>query len=84
VVRFRPGRYEPPQRVGHNLSERQQEVLRCLHAYGPQSLSEIMTSMGSSAAATERQLRQDLQLLKQLGLVELDGWGRGSRWVPRR
>lgn len=84
VVRFRPGRYEPPLRVGHDLSERQQEILRCLHAYGPRSLTEILSFVVANSDVTERQVRQDLQLLKQLGLVELDGWGRGSRWVPRR
>lgn len=32
TVRMRPSRYVPPQRVAHDLSERQQQILAMLEA----------------------------------------------------
>lgn len=82
VVRFRPSRYVPPQRVAQNVTERQQRVLAVL-AERPSgaALREILA--GLDLAATERQVREDLAILKVLGLADSQGYGRGARWKLR-
>ncbi|RJX18056.1 MAG: AAA family ATPase [Desulforudis sp.] len=79
VVRFRPSRYLPPQRVAQNVTDRQQRVLAVL-AEKPDgaALREILT--GLDMVATERQVREDLAILKALGLANSSGHGRGARW----
>jgi ATP-dependent DNA helicase RecG len=79
TVRFSPTRYVPPQRVAQNVTVRQQRVLRVL-AEKPDgaALREILASL--DVAATERQVREDLAVLKVLGLANSEGHGRGARW----
>jgi ATP-dependent DNA helicase RecG len=79
VVRFRPSRYLPPQRVAQNVTDRQQRVLAVL-AEKPDgaALREILA--GLDMVATERQVREDLAILKVLGLANSNGHGRGVRW----
>lgn len=76
VVRFRPGRYLPPQKVGHKLSSRQREILALL-ADKSMQLSEIHARI---KAASLRVLRDDLDLLRKLGLIDYRSRGRGARW----
>jgi ATP-dependent DNA helicase RecG len=78
VVRFRPSRYLPPQRIGHNLTRRQQDVLQLLGTGAGLALSEIHRLLGG--AASIRSLRDDLKLLRSLELVDSSGRGRGARW----
>lgn len=79
TVRFAPARYVPPQRVAHDLSERQRTVLALLEASrGGLALREIRARMAGQA--TEWEVKGDLLLLRQLGLAEQSGWGRGSVW----
>lgn len=78
LVRFRPSRYLPPKRVGHDLSQRQQTILEILAPNPSLSLGELHRQLGS---ASLRSLREDLNLLRQLGLVTCEGWGRGARWL---
>ena len=83
VVRFRPGRYEPPRRVGHDLSERQQEILRLLNVAGGQSLGQIQGFVTATTDREKRRVKEDLRLLKELQLVGTTGRGRGAKWfVP--
>lgn len=79
TVRFLPMRYVPPQRVARDLTERQRAVLALLESsQGGLAMREIRTHMAGQA--TEWEVKEDLALLKQLGLVETLGWGRGAYW----
>lgn len=79
TVRFAPARYVPPQRVAHDLSERQRAVLALLEASrGGLALREIRARMAGQA--TEWEVKGDLLLLRQLGLAAPSGWGRGAVW----
>jgi len=80
TVRFRPSRYLPPQRVPHDLSERQRQVLALLDANpAGMALREIRAGIGS--VTPELEIKEDLGMLKRLGLVETAGHGRGAYWV---
>jgi ATP-dependent DNA helicase RecG len=78
VVRFYPQGYVPPSRVSRNLTPLQQELLAVLAAVGPISLSRLRSNL--AAPVPESTAKDNLQLLRQLGLVQLTGWGRGARW----
>ena len=79
TVRFRPGRYVPPQRVGRDLTERQQAILALLDQGGRGlALREIIAQL--EPKATQRQVREDLAILRTLALVVSTGHGRGARW----
>lgn len=78
VVRFIAGDYTPPHRVGHDLSERQRELLQILADGGTKRFSDIYQQLENPPA--ERTVREDLRLLRELGMVELTGRGAGARW----
>ena len=78
VVRFYPQGYVPPSRVSRDLSPLQQEVLEILAADGPSMLHQIHGSLSSETPITT--LKDNLQILRQFGLVQLTGRGRGARW----
>ncbi len=79
TVRFRPTCYVPPQRVGRDLTERQQAILVALHeAMNGLPLREVHSRLAGQA--TERQVREDLAILRTLGLAIPLGRGRGARW----
>lgn len=79
LVRFRPSLYIPPQRIGHDLTERQQGILRTLGGGRPLSLSEIAKQIGFGGSL--KVLQDDIAFLKRAGLIDLLGRGRGARWV---
>ncbi len=79
TVRFRPTRYVPPQRVGLDVTERQQRILAVLaEARAGLALAEIVARI--DAEVSVRQVRDELAHLRRLQLVKLEGHGRGSRW----
>ncbi len=78
VVRFWPSEYLAPQRIRHDLTTRQQIVLRELGKHGPVALRELTELLGEMI--TQRALRDELAFLKRLELVESTGYGRGARW----
>ena len=79
TVRFRPDRYVPPQRVGRDLTERQQAILVLLNQSGRGlALREIHAQL--EPKATLRQVREDLAILRTLDMVVPRGQGRGARW----
>jgi ATP-dependent DNA helicase RecG len=79
TVRFRPSRYLPPQRVGWDVTERQQAILALLDAASAGlALREIHSRL--EMQVTERQVREDLATLRTLGLAVPEGHGRGARW----
>ncbi len=78
LVRFRPTGYLPPQRVGRDLTERQQDILRVLASGGQLALQDIVRALG--AEQERRSVQTDLQFLRSLGLLASSGVGRGARW----
>lgn len=79
VVRFRPGRYDPPLRVGLDLTERQRAILGVLGTdRSGMSKKEIADRL--STLATPRQVKSELAVLKQLGLVDFSGRANQVRW----
>jgi ATP-dependent DNA helicase RecG len=79
TVRFRPTGYVPPERVGHSLTDRQRAILAVLHdSDGGLALRDIFSQLGD--LATERQIRDDLSVLRTIGLAIPSGHGRGARW----
>lgn len=79
TVRLAPARYIPPQRVARDLTDRQRAVLARLEASrGGLALRDVRQQM--EGQATEWEVRGDLLLLRQLGLVESLGRGRGAYW----
>ncbi len=79
TVRLRPGRYVPPQRVAHDLSDRQRRVLALLEA-SPAGVALREVRVGLGGEAPEWEVKEDLALLKRLGLVDTKGHGRGAYW----
>lgn len=79
VIRFRPIHYVPPRRVQRDLSDLQRQLLQLLGVEGSMALSEIMKKLPDDTAA-KRTVQENLQTLRQLDLVDLEGHGRGARW----
>jgi ATP-dependent DNA helicase RecG len=77
-VRFLPSGYIAPHRVAHDLTERQRAVLQVLSKFERVALREIRARLDNPPP--ERSLREDLQHLKRLGLVDTEGHGRGATW----
>ena len=83
TVRFVPTRYVPPQRVAHDLTDRQRTVLAFLEASrAGMALREMLVGLGGEVA--EWELKADLAFLKRLDLVDSFGRGRGAYWALRR
>lgn len=76
VVRFFPSDYIPPRQVNHDLTLRQQQILKVLDKRGQLAVRDVASDLGLDS----RPIRDDLGLLKQLGLVANRGHGRGSVW----
>lgn len=80
TVRFLPTRYIPPKKVNREVNERQQKILSLLdNTHHGLALREIYSRL--FIHATERQIREDLAILKTLNLVDIKGHGRGARWI---
>ena len=78
VVRFLPGEYVAPTRVGHDLSDRQRQVLQFLADGQRRRLQEVHQSLANPPGLRSVQL--DLRLLRELGLVATSGRGANARW----
>ena len=78
TVRFRPGTYVP-RRVEREVTERQRAILTLLAEAGAGlALREIVQQLGKSS--NWWQIRDDLSVLRALGLVTVEGRGRGAQW----
>lgn len=64
------------------LTDRQRAILRVLEQKPSMPLREISAAL--EGGPSDRRLREELLHLKQLGLVEQSGHGRGSSWSRRR
>ncbi len=80
-VRFIPSGYIAPHRVGHDLTERQREILQLLASAPRLALREIRESLSNPPAI--RTVRDDLSHLQKLGLTDTSGHGRGAVWFLR-
>jgi len=78
IVRFIPSGYTPPHRVSHDLTERQRRILHILRDGKRLRAGEIRSQLTPTPSATV--LRDDLNLLRSLGLIEGTGHGAGARW----
>jgi ATP-dependent DNA helicase RecG len=79
VVRFLPTHYIPPTRVGHDLSLLQREILQVLADRGPCSSGHVHEALKIQAAT--RTVQENLQLLRDWGLVDSQGKGRAFTWM---
>ncbi|MBA3315277.1 MAG: putative DNA binding domain-containing protein [Planctomycetaceae bacterium] len=78
VVRFIPSGYSPPHRVSHDLTERQRRILHVLSDGMKWRSHDVANQFPSPPPASS--LRDDLMMLRSLGLVESGGRGPGARW----
>jgi ATP-dependent DNA helicase RecG len=79
VVRFRPSKYIPPRQVKQDLTERQRAILEVLAERRVIARKEIVAALNEPELA----IRDDLERLRGLGLVETTGHGRGAVWSLR-
>ena len=77
-VRFPAGTYLPPTRVSHDLTERQRHILSLLGDGRKWRFQDLYAQIENPPS--DRTIRQDLILLRELGLVAGDGRGAGARW----
>ena len=78
TVRFRPGSYVP-RTVEREMSERQRAILALLDGESDGlALREIVPQLGDSP--TQRQVQDDLRILRTLGVAMSEGHGRSARW----
>ncbi|HEX4589920.1 MAG TPA: hypothetical protein VH120_08335, partial [Gemmataceae bacterium] len=77
TVRFRPSRYVPPARVQTNLTVHQRELLAALDSGGNMALRELKAALGARSIWA---IKDDLVVLRNLGLVGSQGHGRGAYW----
>jgi ATP-dependent DNA helicase RecG len=78
VVRFIPSAYSPPHRVSHDLTERQRRIVHALRDGQRRPLRDIRAAVNPNLASST--LRDDLVLLRSLGLVESSGHGLAASW----
>jgi ATP-dependent DNA helicase RecG len=78
VVRFRPSAYTPPLRISHDLTDRQRRLLNILRDGQKWQFQDIYARLENPP--TDRTVRQDLNLLRDWGLVGSGGHGAGARW----
>ena len=78
VVRFIPSGYVPPHRVSHDLTQRQRRILHVLGDGATMRSGEIRSQLEPAPSVTA--LRNDLNFLRSLELIEGSGHGAGARW----
>lgn len=79
LIRFLPTRYIPPTRVGHDLSGIQRDILQVLSHKGPATSKVVRESLTAEIAL--RTVLWNLQVLRELGLVDSTTRGRGFVWA---
>lgn len=78
VVRFRAGRYQPPHRVPRDLTELQRAILEAIGSKRPAGVA--LRAIREAVGAEAPEVKDDLEILRTLGLVETAGIGMGARW----
>jgi ATP-dependent DNA helicase RecG len=82
VVRFLPSGYHPPLTATHDLTDRQRQILLLLSNGERWRVRDMLEKLSDRPAS--RTLRDDLQLLRSLGLVESGGRSVAARWWLRQ
>lgn len=77
-VRFWPAFRLPGSLPSQSLTDRQKKLLVALRG-GARFLAALVTAAGGDV--TERTVQRDLDRLRELGLVRLEGHGRGARYT---
>ena len=77
-VRFLPSGYIAPHRVAHDLTGRQREILQIIATVQSLPFRKIRNELRNPPP--DRTLREELLHLKRLGLIDLEGFGRGAVW----
>lgn len=75
TVSFRPNQYVAPRYIGHDLSERQNTILQMLGDGGSKRLSVREIAKRLNTPDVRRPIMSDLNFMKQLGLVKVQGHG---------
>jgi ATP-dependent DNA helicase RecG len=78
VVRFWVAGYVPPHRIMRDLSDRQRRILHVLRDGSKKSSKEIRSELGTVLPPTT--LRDELNMLRTLGMVDGSGHARGAKW----
>jgi ATP-dependent DNA helicase RecG len=78
-IRFRSDVHEQTEAIESNLTARQKEIVLILSVVNEASLAYIINKMENPPAI--RTLSNDLSILKDLNIVTLKGFGRGSKWI---
>ena len=78
TVRFRAGRPVPTEHGGHKLTKRQQKLLELLGKQKRMALRDLQEALGEKAEWLA--VKKDMARLRELGLVEAHGHGRGANW----
>jgi ATP-dependent DNA helicase RecG len=81
-LRFLPSGYIAPQRVAHDLTQRQRRLLQALAGRESRAFGQLRAEVAPETP--ERTLRDDLLHLKRLGLIDSKGMGRGAVWFLKR
>ena len=77
VVRFRPSGYTPPERVQRRITEHQRQLLALIHENQRVPLRQMREFQSDRE---DWEIKDDLATLKGLGLVTVEGHGRGAYW----
>jgi ATP-dependent DNA helicase RecG len=76
VLRFLPSLYIPPRQVTNNLSDPQRAIMQLISDSPGIARRQIVESLGFDL----NPVRDDLEKLESLGLIERSGKGRGTVW----
>lgn len=82
TVTFPIAGYSPPHRIEHDLTDRQRRILHILGDGRQRTAKQVTSEFGTPIASAT--LRRELTLLRDLGLIESGGHGRGAFWRLRR
>jgi ATP-dependent DNA helicase RecG len=76
VLRFLPSLYIPPRQVTNNLSDSQHAIMQLISDSPRIARRQIVESLGFDL----NPVRDDLEKLESLGVIERSGKGRGTVW----
>jgi ATP-dependent DNA helicase RecG len=76
VLRFLPSLYIPPRQVTNSLSDAQRAIMQSIADFPGIARRQIVESLGFDL----NPVRDDLEKLESLGLIERSGKGRGTVW----
>lgn len=78
MVRFFSPEFASPELAKYELSDRQSKIMSCLRSGAKRMFKEVKDEVDPTIA--DSTLRNDLVALRDMGLVELIGFGRGASW----